>query len=238
LRLYSFYLSREQSLVEEIEKLKDEDENLWKIYGLGERGKAQDLIYTNWEISDFPPVCEHYRYGVDFGYNHPSALLLAGVRENDVYIRQIIYQTHLTNQDLIDLMIEREVSKKILIRADSAEPDRIREIAKAGFRIEPARKSRAFTKDAIDNLKRRRIHITPDSVDVIKEIKNYRWKKDPKTNECLDEPIKFKDDAMDALKYAIGDLVVDDRLFHSCDFEFERKDLPRQAVTEYAVLEY
>jgi len=205
-----------QSLVDEIEGLKDEDENLWTIYGLGQRGKAKDLIYTNWDVVDeFPPVCEHYRYGIDFGFNHPSVVLLAGIRENDVYLKEIIYQTHLTNQDLIDLMKENSVSKSFLIRADSAEPDRIQEILAAGYNIEAVKKSKALKKDAIDNIKRRRLHITKDSINVIKEIKNYRWKKDPKTGEIFDEPVKFKDDAMDSLEYAIGDIVMDTGLFET-----------------------
>ncbi len=224
----------EKSLVEEIERLKNEDENLWKIYGLGERGKAQDLIFTNWQVVEsFPPVCEHYRYGVDFGWNHPSVLVLVGIRENDVYIQEIIYETHLTNQDFIARMKEKEVSRAILMKADSAEPDRIREIQMSGFKIEPAKKSHAFNKDAIDNIKRRKIHITASSVNVVKEIKNYRWKKDPKTGVILDEPIDFRDDAMSALRYAIGDIITDSHLFQQAmlgDFE-KRADLPRRYVS-------
>jgi len=228
----------EDTLKGEILKLKDEDENLWKIYGLGEKGSAKDLIYTNWDtVNDFPPVCEHYRYGLDFGYNHPSSLLLVGIRENDIYVRQIIYQTHLTNQDLIDLMKEREVSKSILVRADSAEPDRIKEIASAGYKITAARKSKSLNKDAIDNIKRRKIHITKDSPDVIKEIKGYRWKKDAKTGEVLDEPIKYKDDAMDTLKYSIGDIIIDKSLFtKAMNGQYDkRRDLPRRAVGHFSL---
>lgn len=204
----------EKGLVAEIEGLEAEDENLWRIYGLGLKGKAQDLIYTNWDLVDeFPPVCEHYRYGIDFGFNHPSVVLLARIRENDVYLKEIVYQSRLTNQDLIDLMKENEVSKSFLIRADSAEPDRIQEILMAGFNIEAAKKGKALKKDAIDNIKRRKLHITKDSPNIIKEAKNYRWRKDIKTNQILDEPVKFKDDAMDALMYAIGDIVMDTDLF-------------------------
>ena len=31
---------------EEIERLKDIDENYWKVYGLGERGQSRSLIYN------------------------------------------------------------------------------------------------------------------------------------------------------------------------------------------------
>ncbi len=205
-----------QHIREELERLKDEDENLYRIYALGERGKAQDLIYPNWDVVDeIPPVCEHYRYGLDFGFNHPTALILVGVRERDIYLQEIIYQTHLTNQDLIDLMRENGVSKSVLIRADSAEPDRIEEIQNAGYYIEGAKKGKDAVKNRIDAIQRCKIHIAKKSVNIQKEIKNYRWKRDKKTDEILDEPVKFKDDAMDAIGYAIGDLIADKELFQA-----------------------
>ena len=232
----------EKALVDEIYRLKDEDENLWKVYGLGEVGKATDLIYPDWDIQEMPKVCEHYRYGLDFGFNHPTALTLVGVREQDVYVHQEIYQTHLTNQDLIDLMREKNIAKNMLIRADSAEPARITEIEKAGYRVEPVKKDKGSVKDRIDSLKRRKIHITKDSPDMIKEIKNYRWKKDPKTDEILDEPVKYKDDGMDSMAYSIGDIIRDEKLFDkwindSMDDRHERL-VKRQAVVEYDILGY
>ena len=203
-----------ESLKKEIEGLKEEDENLWRIYGLGERGQAQDLIFTNWDlISHFPENINHFRYGVDFGWNHPSVLLFVGVRERDVYIDEVIYQSHLTNSDFIDLMLAENVSKSILMRCDSAEPDRIAEIIQAGFLAEGAKKGADSIKDGIDNIKRCKLHITRRSVNTIKEIRNYKWKRDKKTGHLSDEPVKFKDDAMAALRYAIGDLVIDSDLF-------------------------
>jgi len=113
-------------IVRNIEKLKDEDETLWKVYGLGEKAASKDLIYTNWDIvHSFPDGLKQLRYGVDFGFNHPSVVLLVGVKGNDVYIDEVIYETRLTNGALIDRMAEEGVSKRITMRADCAEPDRI-----------------------------------------------------------------------------------------------------------------
>ena len=204
----------EASLVNEIEKLKDEDEELWKIYGLGERAKAKDLIYSNWDIvKRFPHICEYYRYGLDFGFNHPTALMFIGIQKKDVYIDEVVYETNLTNQDLIARMEDEGINRSILIRADSAEPDRIQEISQARYLIEPVQKGSFRVKNRIDALKRYKLHFTKNSINAIKEAKNYKWKKDKKTGEILDEPIKFKDDAMDAVGYAIGDLIMDKILF-------------------------
>jgi phage terminase large subunit len=56
-------------------------------------------------------------------------------------------------------------------------------------------------KDGIDKVKRRKINIINSCVNTIREIKNYSWRK--KGDTILDEPVKFDDHAMDALRYAI-----------------------------------
>ena len=219
-----------EEVKKEILRLKEVDENLWKIYGLGQVGKAKDIIFTNWDIVDkFPHLCRNYRYGLDFGYNHPTALLFLGINENDVYLQEIIYQSHLTNQELIELMKENDISKKVRINADTEDPNRIMEIQMAGFNIVGVDKSEGSVKRRIDNAKRRKLHIVKGSVNLIKEIKNYRWKKDKKTDELEDKPIKYKDDAIDAMLYGIGDYVLDKRLFVD-SWADPKRDLPRRAL--------
>jgi len=110
-------------------------------------------------------------------------------------------------------MAEVGVDKNVLMRADSAEPDRIQEISDAGYLIQGAKKGKGWVRDGIDNVKRCHLHITKRSVNTIKEIKFYKWRVDPKTDEILDEPVKYKDDAMAAKRYAIGDIIFDADLF-------------------------
>lgn len=228
-----------EALRQEIEGLKEVDENLWLVYGLGEVGKARDLILTNWsECRRMPHVCEHYRYGLDFGYNDPTALVFVGVVGDDVYVEEIIYERGLTNQDLIEKMKALGVSKKILIRADSAEPDRIKELSLAGFTVEGVEKYKRHKIERIDSLKRRKLHITRDSSNIIKEIKNWRWKKDKATGEILDEPVDFMDHAMDALLYAVGDLLRDRYLFEKQKYDWidgYGADKPRKAKLAISV---
>lgn len=185
-----------------------------------------------------PHICEHYRYGLDFGYNHPTALLFVGVTGDDVYVQEVIYETGLTNRDLIDKMKALGVSKKVLIKADSAEPDRIKEIALAGYNITGVEKYKRYKKERIDNLKRRKIHITRDSANTIKEIKNWKWKTDKATGQVLDEPIDFMDHAMDALLYAVGDILADSYLYKKQAYDWidgYGKDKPRKAKVAISV---
>ena len=196
----------EQSLVNEIEALKDSDPEYWKIYGLGERAKSTTTIYSNWDIvPSLPDSFDELVYGVDFGFNNPSVLLEIRIKDRDVYIREKIYATKLTNSDFIRGMQEVIPAeyRRYFIKADSAEPDRIQEIAEAGFNVLAAQKGPNSIKDGIDRLKRIKLHVTADSVNTIKEIKGYKWKID-RDGHVLDETVKFMDHSMDAMRYALG----------------------------------
>lgn len=185
------------SLVKEIERLREADENYWRVYGLGERGISSETIYTHWKYCDsFPPV-DDWCYGLDFGFNHPNALIKIGFHDEKVYWDEIIYETKMTSDDLVYAMNTLGVVKSKEIFCDHARPEVIEDIKRAGFNAKEADKS---VKAGIDYVKSRPLLITRSSANIIKEIKNYKWKTD-KEGRTLDEPIKFKDDAMDAGRY-------------------------------------
>jgi len=200
----------EDSIIEEIERLKDIDENYWKIYGLGEKGQTKAIVFDNWSLIDsFPDNCDDVLYGVDFGYNNPSSLIKVGVKDRvNVYLQELLYQSYLTNADFIaqmNILIPEYERNKKLVKADSAEPDRIEEIRRAGFWVEGAKKGKNSVKDGIDVVKRKKLYITKDSSNLLKEIRSYKWKED-KDGKILDEPVKFNDHAISAMRYAIEDL--------------------------------
>lgn len=195
-----------ESLVKEIELLKTIDQNYWCIYGLGERAKSTTTIYSNWDIvPSLPDSFDDLVYGVDFGFNNPSVLLEIRIKDREAYIREKIYASKLTNTDFIrgmQEMIPLEF-RKYFIKADSAEPARIQEIAEAGFLVLPANKGPGSVKLGIDRVKRIPLHITADSVNTIKEAKGYKWKVD-RDGHVLDEPVPFMDHSMSSIAYAIG----------------------------------
>lgn len=186
-----------------LEDLKDTDPELYQIYALGEYATLSNIIYKNYEIipTAIDPLSKSYDtyYGLDFGFNHPTAMVRISSRDAETYVKEVIYQTHLTNQDLINLITDLGVNKTSPIYADAAEPARIEEIYRAGYNIHPAEKK---VTDGIDSVKRCRLHVHKDSTSLIKEIRTYKWKKD-KNDNILDDPVKFKDDCMDAMRYAI-----------------------------------
>jgi hypothetical protein len=74
------------------------------VYGLGNRGSLKGCIYDHWQnVEAFPDGCDII-YGLDFGFNVPTALVRVGIKENDVYVQQLIYEPLLTNSDLIKEM--------------------------------------------------------------------------------------------------------------------------------------
>ncbi len=183
-----------------LEELKEQDEMFYRIYALGEWGVLENLVYSNYEVvSDVPDHFDEVIYGLDFGYNNPTALVKIGILDERLYILDEMYERGLTNADLIDQLRRIVESTNSSIYADSAEPNRIEEIRRAGFNIYPANKS---VKDGIDFVKRHRLYIHASCTNVIKEIESYKWKKD-KDGNVLEEPIKFMDHAMDAIRYAI-----------------------------------
>ena len=188
--------------IEQLEGLAEVDENYYRIYALGEWGVLQNLIYPNWDVVDrMPENYDEIVYGLDFGYVNPTALLEIRIKENEIWIKEIIYQSHLTNAELIDLLKEK-IDRGVSIYADSAEPQRIEEIYQAGFNVYSSEKDVSF---GINKVKQYKMHVLEDSVNLIKEIRSYKWKED-KEGRILEEPVKFNDHAMDAMRYALASI--------------------------------
>ena len=185
--------------IKQLEDLKDQDETMYRIYTLGEHAVLKNLIFTNWVLyTSPPPMFDKLIYGLDFGFNHPTGLLQVGFKDGVIYAEEKIYQTHLTNQDVISLL-GNYIKGKSPIYADGAEPARIEEIKNAGFNIQPAIKS---VMDGIDYVKRQKLQLAVSSTNLIKEVQSYKWLEDRNGNPT-DHPLKFRDELVDALRYAL-----------------------------------
>ncbi|MCK9519368.1 MAG: PBSX family phage terminase large subunit [Dehalococcoidia bacterium] len=198
------FLSREERAV--IEDLINHDVTYDAIYNKGLWASPGNVVYTNWKVTtNWPKRFQYTTYGIDFGYNAPSALIEINLLDNVIYERELLYKSKLTNTDLIEQLkiLIPPRNRGCVIVADSAEPDRIEEIYKAGFNIHPAVKGRNSIKDGIDKVKRWDIRIHYESPNLIAEKRSYKWKQD-KNGIILDEVVPFKDHLMDAERYAIS----------------------------------
>jgi phage terminase large subunit len=183
-----------------LDDLKEIDEELYKIYALGEYATLSNTIYRNYKIDSVFPKAFHDDFrGLDFGFNVPAALLRVQVRDGELYLTEEIYQTHLTNPDLIELMGVLDIDKKTPIYADSAEPKSIQDLCVAGYNVLPANKS---VLDGIKFVKQHKMHLWHESVNLHREIRMYKWLKD-KDGNVLDIPVKKDDHLADCARMGI-----------------------------------
>lgn len=179
----------------------------YMIYGLGEWGEIGGLILNNWEVKDIsqdPADYDDFVNAQDFGFNHADAILAVGNRDDNIYITRELYEFEKDTNELVELALQKGFDPKREMWCDSAEPDRIQMWEKAGWWAKGVDKggSAGSVKAQIDWLKQRKIYVHPSCVNTIKELQQWKWKKDEKTGEYLDEPVPFQDDAMAALRYS------------------------------------
>ncbi len=181
-----------------IESYKDADEMMWQVFGLGLRGTSKEQIYTHWKLTDSIPEGQVF-YGLDFGYNVASALVRITIADGVAYVKEMLYKTRLTTSDLITELQNLALKRTDEIFCDAAEPKTIEELYRAGFNVKPADKD---VTEGIRKVKSYPLFIEKNSLNIIAEIKKYKWKVD-KNEVVLDEPDKENDHVMDAMRYAI-----------------------------------
>ena len=175
-------------------------EDLKMVYARGEWGiDVRGLIYPIWTTYRLP-ADRVDAYGLDFGFNAPSALVSIEVTDPEIKVREMLCESHLTNSDLIQRLETLVPDKSVPIYCDNAEPARIEEMIRAGFQAYAADKS---VNDGIDTVKRYKLVLHTDSQELMNEIREYKWDENKKTGESIDKPLKRNDHLMDAMRYAI-----------------------------------
>lgn len=188
-------------VVEEIERLKDIDENYWRVYGLGERGKSRSLVFNFTTIKDIPQSAKLIAKGLDFGYtNDPTALVETYIDGDNMYVNELLYRTGMTNQDIAKEFQKINIDRRDEVFADSAEPKSIEEIYRMGWNIKPTLKGSVNI--GIDMIRRYKLHITEASINLIKELRNYKYIED-KNGQLTNKPVDAFNHGLDALRYSV-----------------------------------
>ena len=191
----------EKSIINEIERLRDTDEQYWQIYGLGERAASRSTIFKYVEVNQIPQLAELIAYGMDFGYtNDPTTFVAVYSHEHNLYIQEHLYRTQMTTVDIHKFLKELNLTSKP-IYADSAEPRLISELRAMGNNIFPSVKGRDSVNAGIDLLKRYKIHILSTSTNAISEFRNYKWKED-KSGTLTNIPDDKNNHIIDPCRYA------------------------------------
>lgn len=192
----------EQSIIDEIERLRSIDDNYWKVYGLGERGDIKGQVFTNWQQTELIPDAGQW-YGLDFGYtNDPAALIEVRLSDGELFVKELIYQTGLNNRELSDKIKALGIDYRSAIYADSAEPKSIDELCGFGLNVIPAEKGRDSIMNGINVLKQYKINVDKGSLNLIKELNNYKFEEN-KNGQVLNKPVDAFNHLLDALRYAV-----------------------------------
>lgn len=186
-----------------IESNKDKDPNWWNVYGLGKLGKVEGLVYPLFGQVDILPDGREF-YGLDFGYsNDPTVVLRCIIRDDELYCQELVYEKGLTNDAIAHRMDELEIRRNYdEIFADSAEPKSIDEIHAYGFNIKPAPKGPGSVEYGHQKVRQYKQFWTKDSVNCIKEQRNFRYVQD-KNGKLTDKTTHTFSHGMDARRYGI-----------------------------------
>jgi phage terminase large subunit len=193
----------DDSIVQQIEKNREKAKtssywsNWWKVYGEGQVGSLEGVVFSNWkQIDVIPTEAKLIGIGLDFGYtNDPTAIIEIYKHNETRIVNQLVYQTGLLNSDIAKLL-----PNNVPIYADSAEPKSIEEIRRYGKTIKAVTKGKDSINYGIDVMQRQSYLVTSKSVDLIKELRSYTWDTD-KQGTRLNKPIDHFNHGIDALRY-------------------------------------
>ena len=193
----------DNGIVQQIEKNRDKAAtsnywaNWWRVYGLGEVGSLEGVIFENWhEIDKIPDEARLIGIGLDFGYtNDPTAAIEIYNWNGKRIVNELVYQTGMLNSD-----IAKRLPSGVTIFADSSEPKSIDEIRRYGKMIKGATKGKDSIKYGIDVMQQQEYFVTKQSTNLIKELRAYCWDR-TKDGTKTNNPIDGYNHAIDALRY-------------------------------------
>lgn len=180
-----------------LENLKDVNENLYRVYTKGDWGVIEGVIFTNWIVDNSEPKGIRF-YGIDWGFTNPTAILEIWYKDNTVWITNEFYKSNITTQDVIQVLQDFIKDKNDILFADNAEPDRINELRRAGYKAVGVKFN---ILESIRVIQQMKLIIHPRCVNLIKEITTYSWKKT--TNGFEDIPVEVNNHTIDALRYGV-----------------------------------
>lgn len=171
--------------------------NWWRVYGLGEIGMLEGVIFSNWkQIDSLPKDARLLGIGLDFGYtNDPTAAVEVYTYNGTRILNELAYRTGMINSDIAKILPDN-----VPIYADSSEPKSIEEIRRYGKTIKGVTKGKDSINFGIQIMQSQEYLVTSNSVNLIKELRAYCWDTD-KTGVRLNKPIDFNNHSIDALRY-------------------------------------
>ncbi len=192
-----------QSVIDNILSTAERDPNWANVYLHGRIGKVEGLVYPVFEQVDELPSGDVF-YGLDFGYStDQTALLKCVIQNGTLYSQEVLFERGLTNQDIGQRMSDLGIKPRHdEIFADSAEPKSIEEIYRLGYNIKPAPKGPGSVEFGHQLVRQYKQAWTKDSVNGIKEQRNFRYIPD-KNGNLTEKTTHEWSHLLDARRYAV-----------------------------------
>jgi phage terminase large subunit len=197
------YGYRDQNRIDYYNKLKEIDENQYKVNVLGEWGTNKEgKIFTKWELYDEDPASYDLKlYGLDFGFSISKAACVQIIMNgNNIYIKQILYELGSNNIDLYPAL--KDLDKNCYIVCDSAEPKSIDELRMMGLPAISCGDKKDMFNYFVQKLNGMKVYLHKESHDLIYEWQNLRYLTD-KNGIRLGGQVKKDDHLFDAAKMAV-----------------------------------
>lgn len=206
------YLDNEacpQSAIDYILKAKEKAKNSkywanwYRVYGLGLVGNLEGTVFENWEEGEFNESLVS-TYGMDFGFSpDPTTLVKTAIdtKQKIIYVKELFYAHKLGTKDIIDLC-NSNVPKNESIVCDSAESREINEMRRANINALKCKKGKDSVRTGIKNMMDYKIIVTPESINIKKELRNYVW-----NDKQAGIPLKGNDHTIDPIRYCFDFLL-------------------------------
>lgn len=178
-------------------------------------------VLKNWIVKEFEtPANVIHRFGADWGFaQDPTALVRCFVEGRKLYVdaEAVAVECDIDHTPALFAGDDPKWknpkkfpgiagAKRGLIRADSARPETVSYMKRQGFAIVPAIKGQGSLEDGVKFLQSFDIIVHPRCVNVRQELRDYKYKIDPHTEEVLSDLEDKNNHTIDALRYALEEL--------------------------------
>ena len=202
------YKDNERLSAREVKNIEshDHNSNWWRVYGEGQIGELESNIFKGWTaLDELPKNAELENYGLDFGFEHPTALTAIYRDADGLIFCEMIYQSNLTPEAIVATVtdvVSRNGDASII--CDGARPEIISQMKMAGLRAVPANKNAGSVLRGIGQIQDLK-NVRYIGKNIEREYLSYAWREKADGTK-IEEPVKMNDDAMDSIRYAVDDL--------------------------------
>lgn len=193
----------------EMEWDRERDPDKYTHVWLGKPVQNTDTQVFNgtWTIAPCPEPHpnEMLYFGADWGFaQDPTTLVRCWIDDSirTLYVDHEAGGVGIEIDDTPALFDMVPGSRAYDIIADSARPETISYMRRAGFRVKPASKGKGSVEEGVARLKNYRIVVDPRCRNVVSELSLYSYKTDPRTGAILPVLEDRHNHTIDALRYA------------------------------------